>query len=48
MASVFDYVNDYDKCYGVVFLNKNIDDYRQYRFSDDSQLLETFIDKALQ
>lgn len=48
LASVFDYIKDYDQVVGVIFFNKNVDDQRQYCFSDNNQELNVFNEKLLE
>lgn len=46
IASVFDYLKTSTNIVGVVFLNKDIERQRQYRFSDNETQIKTFIEKA--
>ena len=46
IASVFDYLKESTNIVGVVFLNKDIEYQRQYKFSDNEQQIKTFIEKA--
>ena len=43
---MFEYLSNYDKCIGVIFLDKNINGTRLYQFSDNDNLLEVFNSNA--
>lgn len=46
IASVFEFIKNYDRAIGVVFFDKDVEKQRQYKFSDNEIQLRTFIEKA--
>lgn len=43
IITIFDYLKSYDKCVGVVFLNQNISNERNYKFTNNKLILNTFV-----
>jgi hypothetical protein len=46
LVSILEYIKNYDKAVGVIFLNKDIRSGRQYQFSDNDMQLNAFVEKA--